>query len=153
MANNIQFLQGAPTQNITNIQSTLGALYLKNYVNGNKESNRLFIGTSNAVGGIKSIVTPTPYSLILQRDGNTMGTFDGSADITVNFEVVPLVSSTDNAIARFNGTGGYIQNSKVLIDDNGNITMNATTANTIKIANAVSLQYNSTTKSLDFIFA
>ena len=121
MANNIQFLRGAPTQNIANIQSTLGALYLKNYVNGDKESNRLFIGTSNAVGGIKSIVTPTPYSLILQRDGNEMGTFDGSTDLTVNFEVVPLVASTDNAIARFDGTGGYIQNSKVLIDDNGNI--------------------------------
>lgn len=121
MANNIQFLQGAPTQNIANVQSTLGALYLKNYVSGNKESNRLFIGTSNAVGGIKSIVTPTPYSLILQRDGNAMGTFDGSTDLTVNFEVVPLVASTDNAIARFDGTGGYIQNSKVLIDDDGNI--------------------------------
>lgn len=155
MANNIQFLQGSPDTDFSEISSTLGAIYLTNYVKDNPESNRLYIGISdNSTEGIKPIVTPTPYKLTLQRDGSAMGTFDGSADLTVNFEVVPLVASTDNAIARFDGTGGYIQNSKVLIDDTGNITMNASTANTIKIASgAVSLQYNSTTESLDFIFA
>lgn len=42
----------------------------------------------------------------------------GSGDVTGS------PSSTDNAIARHNGTTGkVIQNSDVLIDDNGNVVM------------------------------
>ena len=34
------------------------------------------------------------------------------------------ISSTDNAIARFNGTDGTIQNSRAIIDDTGNVIFN-----------------------------
>ena len=34
---------------------------------------------------------------------------------------IPKVTSTDNAIVRFNGTTGYVQNSGVIIDDNNNV--------------------------------
>ncbi len=54
---------------------------------------------------------------------------------------VPLVSATDNAIARFDSTGGNIQNSGVLIDDSNNVTVpglldlrKASTANLIQFA-------------------
>ena len=122
---NVYFLQGDPVTDEQMAQKTSiqGALYLSNDVSGNSNSNRLYIGRTNSIGGIKSIVTPTPYSLTLQRDGNTLGTFDGSADTTINFKVVPLIDSTDNAIVRFDGTGGYIQNSKVKINDNGQIIL------------------------------
>ena len=36
-------------------------------------------------------------------------------------EAVQKVASTDNAIVRFNGTTGEVQNSSVVIDDNGNV--------------------------------
>lgn len=44
---------------------------------------------------------------------------------TLQWATVPTFTdplSTDNAIARFNGTGGQLQNSVVLIDDIGNLT-------------------------------
>lgn len=44
-----------------------------------------------------------------------------SIDDTFNSKV-SKVASTDNAIARFNGTSGDLQNSGVTIDDSGNIT-------------------------------
>lgn len=44
-------------------------------------------------------------------------TFDG---------VVEKVTSTDNAIVRFNGTTGEVQDSSILIDDNGNLNINGT---------------------------
>lgn len=37
--------------------------------------------------------------------------------------VVEKVTSTDNAVVRFNGTTGDVQNSGVVIDDNGNVGM------------------------------
>lgn len=43
-----------------------------------------------------------------------------AADIP-SLNYVPKVTSTDNAIVRFNGTAGTVQNSTVTIDDTGNI--------------------------------
>ncbi len=40
---------------------------------------------------------------------------------TTTSKVIPRVTSTDNAIVRFDGTTGDIQNSAVTIDDSGNI--------------------------------
>ena len=37
---------------------------------------------------------------------------------------VDKVTSTDNAIVRFNGTTGDVQNSSVIVDDYGNLTLN-----------------------------
>lgn len=44
--------------------------------------------------------------------------------------VVEKVTSTDNAIVRFDGTTGKIQNSGVIIDDSNNVNMNNSVINT-----------------------
>ena len=120
---NVYFLQGAPATDEQMAQKTSkqGALYLSNDVSGNSNSNRLYIGRTNATGGIKSIVTPTPFKQIIQFNGATKSSFDGTAEVTTNIQAVSLVSSTNNALARFDGTGGFIKNSTVTLDDSGNI--------------------------------
>ena len=132
---NVYFLQGAPATDEQMAQkiSKQGALYLSNDVSGNSNSNRLYIGRTNATGGIKSIVTPTPFKQIIQFNGATKSSFDGTADVTTNIQAVSLISSTNNALARFDGTGGFIKNSTVILDDNGNInTPGIITANKIQ---------------------
>lgn len=65
------------------------------------------------------------------------GNFDDVADVA---EKIDKVASTDNAIVRFDGTSGNVQNSGVTIDDldnviiPGNLTINGTTT-TINTAN------------------
>ena len=44
-------------------------------------------------------------------------------------DAIPRVVSTDNAIVRFDGTTGAVQNSSVLIDDNGNVVIGTTLDN------------------------
>ena len=120
---NVYFLQGDPVTDEQMAQKTSiqGALYLSNDVSGNSNSNRLYIGRTNTAGGIKPIVTPTPFKQIIQFNGATKSSFDGTADVTTNIQAVSLVSSTNNALARFDGTKGFIKNSTVTLDDNGNI--------------------------------
>lgn len=43
--------------------------------------------------------------------------------------VVEKVVSTDNAIVRFNGTTGDVQNSNIIVDDNGNVGVNTPISN------------------------
>lgn len=45
---------------------------------------------------------------------------------TKTSKVIPRVTSTDNAIVRFDGTTGAVQDSSVLIDDNGNLNITGT---------------------------
>ena len=61
---------------------------------------------------------------ILNDSGNAKATleFNGSSDIEVNADSLKSISSTDNAVARFNGTTGQLQGSGVTIDDTGTIT-------------------------------
>ena len=56
--------------------------------------------------------------------------------------------STDNAIVRFDGTAGKFQNSKVLINDNGDIIMSKIDG----ITPGCSLQYDNTLNTLNFVF-
>lgn len=49
----------------------------------------------------------------------TSGTFDAARIPALNY--ISKITSTDNAVVRFNGTGGTVQNSNVTIDDTGNI--------------------------------
>ena len=120
---NVYFLQGDPVTDEQMAQKTSiqGALYLSNDVSGNSNSNRLYIGRTNTAGGIKPIVTPTPFKQIIQFNGATKSSFDGTAEVTTNIQAVSLVSSTNNALARFDGTKGFIKNSTVTLDDSGNI--------------------------------
>ena len=130
---NVYFLQGDPVTDEQMAQKTSiqGALYLSNDVSGNSNSNRLYIRRTNTAGGIKPIVTPTPFKQIIQFNGATKSSFDGTAEVTTNIQAVSLVSSTNNALARFDGTKGFIKNSTVTLDDNGNInTLGDITAQT-----------------------
>ena len=122
---NVYFLQGDPVTDEQMAQKTSiqGALYLSNDVSGNSNSNRLYIGRTNTAGGIKPIVTPTPFKQIIQFNGATKSSFDGTADVTTNIQAVSLVSSTNNALARFDGTGGFIKNSTAILSDEGHLSI------------------------------
>jgi hypothetical protein len=62
---------------------------------------------------------------------------------------VSKVTSTDNAIPKFDGVTGEVQNSGVIIDDNDNVTM----GNELKLGDgAATVKYNAVTESIDFIF-
>lgn len=141
---NVYFLQGDPVTDEQMAQKTSiqGALYLSNDVSGNSNSNRLYIGRTNTAGGIKPIVTPTPFKQIIQFNGATKSSFDGTAEVTTNIQAVSLVSSTNNALARFDGTKGFIKNSTVTLDDDGNI-------NTPSIITANKFQNTSGNGSID----
>jgi hypothetical protein len=102
---------------------------------------------ANTIGAI-SIITTASASITLSTNGTTRLTISGAGVATIadlagvgtrvvganasgdlvittagSGDVVGPGSATDNAIARFNGTGGKtIQNSSVIIDDSNNIT-------------------------------
>ena len=58
-------------------------------------------------------------------------------------KMVPKVASTDNAVVRFDGTTGNVQNSGVVIDDNGNVGINNTNYPNITITNPSNSSTNS----------
>ena len=63
-------------------------------------------------------------------------------------------SSTDNAIARFDGTTGkVVQDSHATLDDDGNIAgLKDTATETVTIDSAVQMSYDSATETLEFNF-
>ena len=54
------------------------------------------------------------------------GTYSQSEIDTQMLTKVPKVASTDNAVVRFDGTTGQVQNSGVTIDDSGNVGIGTT---------------------------
>ena len=48
-------------------------------------------------------------------------------------DAISAVTSTDNAVTRFNGTGGAVQNSVVTIDDDGNLFLPVATSTTFRL--------------------
>jgi hypothetical protein len=94
---------------------------------------------------------------VLNESPDTLHFFDGSEDRTIahtgNTMTTPTVTPvTDNAIVRFDGTGGSrIQNSVLIVDDSGNVsgvaqltavtgnitTVNATTVNATNIGGTI----------------
>jgi hypothetical protein len=76
-------------------------------------------------------VTPTPNTTVILDRG-----IPGPVGPMGDGDVDGPASSTDNAVARFNGTTGkVIQNSNVTIDDSGNLTYSAGTANGVAYLN------------------
>ena len=63
-------------------------------------------------------------------------------------------TSTDNAIARFDGvTGKLVQNSGAYIDDSGNVAgLKDTSTETVTIDSAVQMSYDPVTETLEFNF-
>ncbi|HHY71192.1 MAG TPA: hypothetical protein GX519_06025 [Thermoanaerobacterales bacterium] len=86
------------------------------------------------------------------------GTVNGR-DVSVDGEkldttVVGPASSTDNAIARFDGvTGKLVQNGPATLDDDGNIAgLKDTSTKTVTIDSAVQMSYDPATETLEFNF-
>ena len=103
------------------------------------------------INGHQAITDPTasPTGKYL-KDNGTWDSPSGSGDVT------GPASSTDNAIARFDGTGGKtLQNtSTATIDDSGNLTCTkvVTGANGLDVNSKFTITYNATDNCLDFTY-
>lgn len=75
---------------------------------------------STFTGALREITIDTDKDVVVVHDGTTVGGFPLAKQTSVDSKVTK-VTSTDNAIVRFNGATGDIQNSNVIIDDNGNV--------------------------------
>ena len=112
------------------------------YSYADKQAKRIkkFINDPDSTSGVltvpkviasgESVTIPAGRVAILP-DVQVDGTLNVLGDIfipsgTANSKVVQKVTSTDKAIPRFNGTTGDIQNSGVIIDDNGNVGIGVT---------------------------
>lgn len=94
--------------------------------------------SGGATNNVINLITPTPlsgsYTLTFpQNDGgnNQVLATDGSGGLSwINSEFFGPLSSTDNALARWDGVvGNTLQNSGIILDDNDNLTgANAVTA-------------------------
>ena len=77
---------------------------------------------STFTGALREITIDTDKDVVVVHDGTTAGGFPLAKQTSVDSKV-DKVTSTDNAVVRFNGTTGEVQNSVVIIDDNGNVVM------------------------------
>lgn len=75
---------------------------------------------STFTGALREITIDTDKDVVVVHDGTTVGGFPLAKQTSVDSKVTK-VTSTDNAIVRFNGTTGDVQNSGVIIDDNNNV--------------------------------
>jgi len=117
---------------ITNLN--LGTASTKNYsTDMNTDAN---LPTTSA---IKSYISDQGFALASSVPTKTSELTNDSNFITSSSldDYVLKVSSTDNAIVRFNGTSGEVQNSNVIIDDSNNLILpiatSATFANNAKL--------------------
>ena len=107
-------------------------------INGKANTNQtMYIGTTanaiNRTSGSQTLAgvsidgnSATATKLATARTINGVS-FDGSGNITIaDGTKVAKVTSTDNAIVRFNGVTGEVQNSGVTVDDNDNVGIGVT---------------------------
>jgi len=80
-------------------------------------------------------------SIAINPVGNVNSTDVQSAIAELDTEKVGKISSTDNAVVRFSGTSGDVQDSAVTVDDDGNLNVpgNLTVAGTTTTINSVDL--------------
>lgn len=71
-------------------------------------------------GAVGEVTIDTDKDVVVVHDGTTAGGFPLAKQTSVDSKVAK-VTSTDNAVVRFNGTTGEVQNSSVIIDDSGNV--------------------------------
>ena len=91
----------------------------------NPDSTSGVVTVPKVIASGETITIPAGRVAILpnvQVDGtlNVLGEVFIPSGSTMS-QVIPRVTSTDNAIVRFDGTTGAVQNSGVIIDDNGNV--------------------------------
>ena len=74
--------------------------------------------TTNTNGSVGGTTTPVYVEAGIIKAGTALGTASQKAESYF----VKAITSTDNAIVRYDGTSGQVQDSGVKIDDNNNIT-------------------------------
>lgn len=94
-------------------------------INANPDSSSGIVTVPKVIASGETITIPAGRIAVLpnvQVDGtlNVEGEVFIPSGATLS-GVVEKVTSTDNAIVRFDGTDGKVQNSGVIIDDNGNV--------------------------------
>lgn len=80
---------------------------------------------STFTGALREITIDTDKDVVVVHDGTTVGGFPLAKQTSVDSKVTK-VTSTDNAVVRFNGVTGDVQNSGVVIDDSGNVGIGVT---------------------------
>lgn len=70
-------------------------------------------------GAAGEVTVDTDKKVVVVHDGSTAGGIPMAKDSVK----VDKVTSTDNAVVRFDGTTGQVQNSGVIIDDNSNLSI------------------------------
>ena len=85
---------------------------------------------STFTGAVREITVDTDKDVVVVHDGSTAGGFPLAKQTSVDAKV-DKVTSTDNAIVRFDGTTGVVQNSGVVIYDNNTLIIgpNVSTGN------------------------
>lgn len=127
------------------IATNTGAL---NFVSQNTNNGDVSFTYSNGIKATAKVPTVNNATLTIQKNGTTVKTFtaNASSDVTANITVPTKTSdltndsgyvsgpssSTDNAVARFDSTTGkIIQNSTVIIEDNGDLKLGRYTHNVL----------------------
>lgn len=80
---------------------------------------------STFTGALREITIDTDKDVVVVHDGTTVGGFPLAKQTSVDSKVTK-VTSTDNAVVRFDGTTGQVQNSGVIIDDSSNVGIGVT---------------------------
>jgi len=90
------------------------------------------ISATGGSSGVASVNGNTGPTVVLTKADLSLGNVDNTSDANKPVSTaqqtalngkITAVTSTDNAITRFDGIAGQVQNSGVLIDDNSNIVM------------------------------
>jgi hypothetical protein len=112
--------------------NTTGSLYGETWVNG----DILYVKATGALTKVEPADTSLKLPIAFVIHAHTNGTLyvrttgmDENHDRDLIATKVDKVASTDNAIVRFDGATGKLQNSSVTIDDNGNIGTGTQTFN------------------------
>ena len=99
-------ITGGAVSGITDLAVADGGTGQGSYTNG-----QILVGNTTGNTLAKATITA----------GTGISVTNGASSITIA-NTLAAGSSTDNAVARFSGTGGALQNSAVVIDDSNNIT-------------------------------
>lgn len=105
---------------------------------------------STFTGALREITIDTDKDVVVVHDGTTVGGFPLAKQTSVDSKVTK-VTSTDNAVVRFNGTTGDVQNSNVIIDDNGNVIAGSSmTTFTAGVSRGIAIEPISPTADSEF---
>lgn len=115
---------------------------------GDASTNNITL--TGVVDGTTNPVINTNYGARTIEYNTTNSQWNVIADAYTTGNVQGPVSSTDNAIARFDGaTGQQIQNSGVIVDDSNNVTANSYTSSASTASRIASFDSSKVISSLD----